>query len=502
MRNLIVPTLLVIASFSLACFTLAGEAPSSADLVKEGRKHFEQAHYTAALDAFEKAIATGTAKRETQLLAAAAAYWARQPKRAMEFLNTLNDKTQLGGNDEWNICLCRIMTLHALGQLEAADLCVERMRDIRSAGKSKLAREAKGFVRENIFGKNMRAAIWEAFDERGDAPTAWTIIVTRRDDAPVTPAKPGERQDPPAEKKIATLAVEVTALPAGGTGFAFTEETDEARRVYKYWTARPTYAEACALVLAVLGGTAEPLEEKLHKPPLITVVGLDEDDAMSQEIRDMKLNAEAENIVVTAWKLRKVQADITKLARILPTDKAALETYMRDFETTYPRASATAGELSEIVSNAKAANVKIACEKLAKLSTRSPYLEFALLTALNTRDRDIPAATMMAFAQSRDAVVRQTTALMLARRGQKHGLELLLADLNTADPRGCELIAGKLDDVLGHVFDTPPNSSAADVEKKSAAWKSSVLDWQKANWDKLEFNATPVVGEGYWTIKK
>jgi len=292
-------------------------------------------------------------------------------------------------------------------------------------------------------------------------------------------------------------------LPGGGTGFVFSEETDEARRIYKRWAQRPEYLEVRALALAVLGGKAQPIEDIPHKPvpAAVGALGAVDDEAVPQEIKDLRLDPQAENIVFTAWKLRGVQADVTELARIAPGDTVALDEYLRVFNSKYPRASVTAGELSDIVSTAKPEHVRAACAKLATLTPRSAYFEFALLTALNTRDRDIPTGMMMAFAKSRDFMVRQTTALLLARHGQMYGLEMFFDEIANADPRGCELLAGALDELLGHVLDSPPNSKAADAVEKLKQWKSTAANWRAANLAKLEFNPNTKAGEACWVKK-
>ena len=484
----------------------AAKTPDAATLVKQGRFLFGQNKYPEALKAFEEALDKTPSNKETRFLAATAAFWARKPERALDYWNRLYDAVARGGDDEWEIEKNRVITLAALGQIDACELAVERLREIRAGGKSNAAKIASGFVREHFFGKRMRAGCWETLDERGDAPAIWTIAVKRENDPP--PAAGNSPKDkvpravePPSEKTIATLAVETAALPGGGTGFVFSEETEDTRRIYKRWAERPAYPEVRALVLAALAGTAQPLEEKPLKPAPAALIPDEDDEAVPLEIKAMTLDPQTETIVFTAWKLKRVQADVTRLARIQPGDETSLAEYMREFNDKYPRAATTASELAELIWSAKPECVRTACDKLVKLSARSAYLEFALLTALNTRNHDIPEMPLLIFSKSKDFLVRETTGLIWARHGRKEGLEVLFNELETADARGCELVMGSLEELIGHVLDAPPNSKSADAEAKLKEWKTAAAEWRIANLNKLEYIRDTKPGEASW-IKK
>lgn len=500
---------IIFAAVVLPFFFVHGEeppvakAPDAETLVKQGRFLFGQNKYVEALKAFEGALDKTPTNKETRFLAAMAAFWARKPERALDYWNRLYDAAARGGDDEWEIEKNRVVTLAALGQFEASELAVERLREIRAGGKSPAAKTASGFVREHFFGKRMRAGCWEALDERGDAPAIWTLIVKREtDEAAGNSAKDKTPKAPePFEKTIATLAVETAPLPGGGTGFVFSEETEDTRRIYKRWAERPAYKEVRVLILAALAGTAEPLEEKPLMPAPTALLPDEDDEAVPLEIKAMALDSQTETIVFTAWKLKRVQADVTRLARIAPGDEASLAEYMREFNDKYPRAATTASELAELIWSAKPECVRTACDKLVKLSARSAYLEFALLTALNTRNRDIPEIPMLILSKSKDFLVRETTGLILARHGRKDGLEILFTELETADARGCELVMGALEELIGHVLDAPPNSKSADVETKLKEWKAAAAEWRTANLNKLEFIRESKLGEASW-IKK
>jgi hypothetical protein len=325
-------------------------------------------------------------------------------------------------------------------------------------------------------------------------PAAVTGNAAGSDAAKAAPAVAAKR--PPVEKNIATLAVEPAVLPGGGAGYVLSEETDDARRIYKRWSARPEYAEVRTLALSVLDGTAAPLEEKAIKAVPPDPLEKDGTHIVPHEIHSMGLDVQTETIVYIAWKLRLVNANVTDLARL--EDPAAIDDYVRDFNAASPHAASDASELTELIKEAKAENVRTACDTILKLTFRSPYLEFALLTALNTRNRDIPEEPLRAFLKSPDMMVRQTSALLLARHGKKDGVEILFKELESADARGCVLLMAALEELLGHVLDSPPNPHAPDVSGKLKAWKSTTADWRAANFEKLTFIRNPKPGEPCW----
>ena len=154
-----------------------------------------------------------------------------------------------------------------------------------------------------------------------------------------------------------------------------------------------------------------------------------------------------------------------------------------------------------MIRDAKPESVRIACDKLVKLSGRSAYLEFALLSALSSRNKDIPGAALEAFASSKDFLVRETTGLILARHGHIEGIEILFNELDAADARGCELVMGSLESLIGHAFDAPPNSKSADAEEKLKAWKAAATEWRLANVPKLEYIRDAKAGEPIWAKK-
>ncbi len=491
----------------------AARAADAAEFVKQGRQLFGQAQYGEALRAFEKALDKAPANKETRFLAALAAYWARKPERALEYWNQLRDlatrdAATRGGNDEWEVEKNRVLALTAMGKFDAAELAVMRLREIRADGKSSAAKTARGFVREHFFGKNMRAGFWEAFDERGDAPALWSVTVTQSVEAPPTPVIAGDAaatekaapaKRPLVDKNVAAIAVEPEVLPGGGAGYVLSEEAGDMRRIYKRWVRRPEYAEVRALALDVLHGTAAPLEEKQLPPAPADPTEVNGTHIVPHEIHSMGLDVQTETMVYIAWKLRLVKANVTDLARL--EDPAAIDDYVREFNAANPRAAGDASELTELIKEAKAENVGKACEIIMKLTFRSAYLEFALLTALNTRNRDIPEEPLRAFLKSPDFMVRETSALLLARHGKKDGVEILFKELESADARGCVLLMAALDELLGHVLDSPPNPHAAEVGEKLKAWKSTAADWRAANFEKLIFDRNSKPGEASWSVK-
>ncbi len=475
--------------------------PVDEDPVKKGRKLFDQGKFKDSLAEFEKALVKNAGDRDTRFLCGLAAYWARLPKQALKYWDQVAEPAPRGTDAEWNIVRHRVMALSALKQFDAAELAIDRLREIRSGGKSPSATAALGFVREHFFLEDVRAGCWETFDERGEAPNAWTFTV----------ARPGSGKGDP-DKVVASLAVERAPLQGAGIGFAFSEEAREGppekqremRRVYKHWATRPEYAEVRELALSVIVGTAKPLEEtEIKKPPPSAAQTPDLEGVVPPEIKAMGLDPQAEAIVAAAWRLSAVKADVTRLARIAPDDAAGLQDFMREFNAQFPRAARDASDLTERVITAKAANVRLACEKISAWKERHAYLEFSLLTALNTRGRDIDPKLLETFAASSDFIVRQTANMMLARMGEKSALQHLFDEADKADARGCELLSVAYDELLGHQFDTPPAPVAENSAEKLKEWKRKLNEWLAANLEKLAYSpeAKEKPNMPYWVVK-
>ena len=70
-------------------------AGASADPLLDGRKLFQEGKFTEALAFFEHVIEVRPT-REAWHCAGAAAYWARNPSRALEYWNSLLDTTKRG----------------------------------------------------------------------------------------------------------------------------------------------------------------------------------------------------------------------------------------------------------------------------------------------------------------------------------------------------------------------------------------------------------------------
>ena len=472
----------------------ADDAPA---LVKKGRALFDKNKFNLALKEFERALLKAPADKDARFLCGLAAYWARMPDKALSYWNQLADQTARGGNAEWDITRHRVMALSATQDIGAADMAIERMRELRASGKASAGSSARGFVREHFFLEDVRAGCWEVFDDHNEAPNVWTFSVAR-------PAS--EKQN--SDQLVATLAVERAPLPGGGAGFIFSEETSEhgreLRKIYKRWVERPNYAEVRELALSVIKGDAHAIEEKVL--PKISDAGALENDVaglVPPHIKAMRLEPQAEAITAAAWRLSEVKADVTQLARIPAEDPPALAEYMHEFNTRYPHAARDASDLAERVLTARAGNLLAACEKITRMDARGSYLEFAMLTALNTRGRDIPSTLLESFAASKDFLVRQTSNLLLARMGEKAGLERLLDEAQQADARGCELLYAACSELLGAQIDSPPSVNIENAPEKLSAWKLKLSAWRAANFANLNFAGAAQIQNGgaLWTLK-
>lgn len=472
-------------------------AADAVAFVKKGRALFDKNKFSDALREFERALLKTPADKDARFLCGLAAYWARMPDKALSYWNQLADQTARGGNAEWNITRHRVMALSASKDIGAADMAIERLRELRASGNASAAKTALGFVREHFFLEDVRAGCWEAFDERGESPSVWTFSVARL-------ASEKHKSD----QLVATLAVERAPLPGGGAGFVFSEETSEGgrelRKLYKRWVERPNYAEVRELALSVIKGDAKTIEEKDLKK--ISDAGALENDVtglVPPQIKAMRLDPQAESIAAAAWRLSEVKADVTRLARIPAEDQPALAEYMNEFNTRYPHAARDASDLTERVLTARAGNLLAACEKITRMEARGSYLEFAMLTALNTRGRDIPPALLESFAESKDFLVRQTSNMLLARMGDKQGLERLLDETRDADARGCELLSAAFSELLGAQIDSPPAAAVENAQEKLSAWKLKLTEWRAANFAKLNFAgaAQNQIGGALWAVK-
>jgi len=496
----------------------AGEAPPAAtepasdSQVSQGREAFQKREYQKALAHFERALSYGE-NRSTQYLAGIAAYWTRDYKRAMTYFDKLLEKAVRDSDDEWRIEAARVMTFSAQNEPDAAEAVTQRLYELRR----KLAQTpaTAGFVREHFFlnatedktTRRYRVGAWEVIDPRGEAPDLWTF--------PIVALEGSE------ERVIRTLRVEIATLPGGGPGYALTEGEAPAKNTFKYWVQRPDYAAVRSIARRVLVGELPPLRDEAP-PATPAKVGTAEAPATpnpaaspasvgptvrvfsqkdldgAAKIARWGLQPAVSQILTLAVRLRDVEFDVTKLTRAALNDPKDADRLLEELRKTAPFAPEDAAELVELIAKVKTEDLTTASENLAKLGPRKPYLDYVLLTAFNTRGKDVPVFFLRETLQSKDALVRQTSALLLARYGERAALEILFKDIAATDALGCVMIHGWLEELLGSQLPPPPPPLRDGNPPSLDAWKEKAAAWWKEHATKLKHTPEPKPGEPYW----
>jgi tetratricopeptide (TPR) repeat protein len=466
--------LLLLSGWSMALN--AGDAPpqkpvkSEAELaVNRGREKLNHGEFAEALKEFEAALNKTPGDKDVRLLCAETSYWARKPTRALAYFGQVVDEAPRGSNAEYNAIAYRVLCLNALDQPDAAELAVQRLLEIKVAGRSSQARSARGYVREHLWALNQRGECWEAFDSGPDALFLFRCTVT------------SDSSPPNTDKILARMAVESSPLPAGGVGYVLSEEKDRMRRVYKRWVFKPEYADARGLFLDILAGKAPVLEEaRLPEPAAASAP-----EPVPIGIQNMGLPPPAEKIVFAAWRLRKVDTPLSKLAELGGEDTAGVTRYLEEFNARYPGAQRDLDELIGAIGRVKPDELRSACDALRKMPERSAYLEFGLLTAFETRAGNLPHALILDFLKSADFVVREAAALLLARAGDMRGLTQLFDELPGADMRKCVIVHGALKELLGPVLLDPPTGLNGNIGE----WKKDAQRWRADHLEALRFDS-------------
>jgi hypothetical protein len=190
------------------------------------------------------------------------------------------------------------------------------------------------------------------------------------------------------------------------------------------------------------------------------------------------------------------------LTRLSLRDKLLAENKLGELNAKAPFAQEDAAELVELISKAKAEHVREACEKLSRLGARQPYLDYALLTAFTTRGRDVPVGLLKEQLKSRDFMVRQTAALLLARAGDQRGLAQLFKEIESADALGCTILKGSIEELVSAGLGAPPEARSfvpgcglnADEEVALKLWQQKASAWWHKNGGRLKF------ANGQWTV--
>jgi len=513
----LLPTAFCLLVSSTAALT-AGEAPpeilpAGETQVKQGRELFQKREYHRALASFERALTYDATDRTTQYLAGIAAYWARDHKRAMTYFNALLEKAVRDSDDEWRIEAARVMTFSAQGEHDAAEAVAQRLYELRR--KLPQTPATSGFVREHFFlnaapegdakePRRFRVGAWEVIDPRGESPDLWTF--------PIVALEGNE------ERVVRTLRVEITSLPGGGPGYALSEDEGPAKKTYKYWVQRPEYSAVRVIARRVLVGELQPLQDEKRPPapapsaaaatpapaapatppaPTVRVFSQKDLDGASKIAR-WGLPPTVAQILTLAVRLKDVEFDVTKLTRAALNDPKDAERVLEELRKSAPFAPEDAAELVELIAKVKTEDLTAASENLPKLGARKPYLDYALLTAFNTRGKDVPVFFLRETLQSNDALVRQTSALMLARYGERAALEILFKDLAATDALGCMMIHGWLDELLGNVLPPAPPPVRDGNPPGLDAWKEKAAAWWKERGPHLKHSPEPKPGEPYW----
>lgn len=518
------------SAFCLLLSAAAGEAPpapppAASELsaaegqIKQGREAFQKREYQRALAFFERALAYDVNDRSTQYLAGIAAYWSRDYPRAMSYFNKLLEKAPRDSDDEWRIESARVMTFSAQGEHDAAEAVAQRLYELRR--KLPQTPATAGFVREHFFlnaseGKEtrrFRVGAWEVIDPRGEFPDLWTF--------PIVALEGSE------ERVIRTLRVEITSLPGGGPGYALSEGESPSKNTYKYWVQRPDYAAVRSVARRVFVGELAPLQDepRAAKPaatatapatatpaepvapnpittpaataPTVRVFSQKDLDGAGKIAR-WGLPPAVSQILTLSVRLKDVEFDVTKLTRAALNDPKDADRLLEELRKSAPFAPEDAAQLVELIAKVKAEDLATASENLAKLGPRKPYLDYALLTAFNTRGKDVPVFFLRETLQSKDALVRQTSALLLARYGEGAALEILFKDIAAADALGCVMLNGWLEELLGSELPPPPAPLRDGNPPGLDAWKEKAGAWWKEHATKLKHIPEPKPGDPYW----
>ena len=528
--------------------------------MKAGRAFFQDRRYAQALQEFAAAIELKPQHHDARLFGGLSAYWNLQPEMALDCWNPLLDAAKRNSNEEWEIERHRVMALSALGASDAVDAVVERLYELRRGKKSPAALAAKGFVREHFYFGNLRVGAWEVFDERDEMPELWTFPVT----VILPPGKaPGAKPNstPDAEPLAKRLSVESTLLPGGGAGYLLAEYGPGYRRVYKRWTQKPAYAEVRALVLQSMkkplpfldespqdnrsefpaGAAAKPDPKTTPvpdsavstSPPVAPVAPVapvtsapqpaavkpaehaadaapeqsadtrqrDREKELAHEAALLGYDPDVTRMLTLVAELRDIKFDVTRAARLSLTDPGLANRQIQELNAAAPGAQENAAELVDLVSKAKALQVQNVFREAAKMKERSSYLDFALLTAMNTRGRDYSETLLIEDLKHPDFMVRQTTALLLARMGDPRGPAQLFEELKSADAAGCSILSVALEEVIGTVLGAAPQLGIEQSDALARKWRENAEKWWHANRAKLEFKRDAPADGPCWAPK-
>ena len=174
---------------------------------------------------------------------------------------------------------------------------------------------------------------------------------------------------------------------------------------------------------------------------------------------------------------------------------------LQELHETAPSAQNDATELVDLLSTAKAGQVDALLAELTKLGPSKPYLEFTLLTAMNTRGQNVRPELLSEFAKSSDFMVRQTACLIGARQGNRLDLSNLFNELMNADGIGCCILYGSLEELIGAAVEPPPPPAQKDG-KTINEWKQQAMNWREAHIKNLIYTKEIKPGQAFWLMSK
>ncbi|GMV80205.1 MAG: hypothetical protein AMXMBFR7_13890 [Planctomycetota bacterium] len=458
----------------LAAACAHGGEPEAADAygakVAEGRALFGKRQFAAALEQFRGAIGLKPEAVPARLFAGVSAYWAGEAEESLSYFDGLLKQVPPGSKEEWQVQVQRVAVCHQLDQAEEAIQAIKRMYALRGPEGPKEAREAQGFTREHVYLEEFRVGVWEVFDEHGEKDKLWTFVMVNPHGA--------------EEKVVRTLDVRLQARAGGGPAYVLTEGEGAQQVAHARWDRKPAYPEVRKKALEVLAAKPEPAAA----PNTAEVPAApDEEPEAGQRAYTpaekgrlakavaLGLERGATRILQLSACLAEVDYDLTKAVRLSLTDPKAARTYEKDeLLTKHPHARSEAALLVQAVARAKPEDLDAALEHAGKVigEAKGAYVQFVLLTAVNTRGGKLPKPFVAACAESDDFMVRRTAALMLGRGGDRLGLKALFDEVAKADPVGLQLLGYALDELLGEALTPCPGEAEG-----AAKWRAETLRW-------------------------
>ena len=406
------------------------------------------------------------------------------------------------------------------------------------AGLRERLEAARFFVRERIFLTGRRVDIKEFFAEDGRLPVLWEFLVS---------------EDAAGRERFARrLSVRGPKAEGQAEQYALVEETAAGLQTHLSWLERPEYEAARQISLRLLlsqpAAAAAPSlpgeepprappppahaprlpEAETTAPPSVPKTAPDAPKAAPNEpkvqggaqgkpreftagerarlerVVESRTGGSAAAILREVALLAEVEFSVAWFVRVSLEDPAAAQHLAQELTEKHPFAQNDAQAVCKAVMQAAPAEVEEALRAAPRVldGARSEYARFAMLTALAGREdqalETAAAEFLAASLQSPDVCVRSSAAGLLARGGQRRGLEALFRDLEGAETADAQLLSFALEGVLGPVPEPCPRKD----EKAVSAWRSKTLDWWKANAAKLEFLKEAPPGRPCWRAPK